>query len=190
MSSLVLASSSPRRLELLSQIGVVPDKICPSDIDETKNPKESISLYAKRMAVAKARAVFKDNPSSFVLAADTVVALGIRVLFKTDEKDKAISNLKLLSGRRHKVISTVCLIEPNGKEHIRAVSSVVKFKRLTDTEIAEYIKTNEWKGKAGSYAIQGAIAKYITHISGSYSGIVGLPLFETSCLLNLYFNAK
>lgn len=179
---LFLASASPRRLELLKQAGVVPDRVVPSDIDETPLPHEIPSVYARRIADTKAAKVAAEYPEATVLAADTVVALGRRILPKTETPEEARACLELLSGRRHKVLTAVSITSPKGKKH-DLVTTVVRFKRLSADEIAAYLATNEWKGKAGGYAIQGQAATLIPFISGSYTGIVGLPLHETIYML-------
>ena len=179
---LFLASASPRRLELLKQAGIIPDRIVPAAIDETPLPREIPTTYAKRIAASKAAKVAAEYPDAIILAADTVVALGRRILPKTETIEEARACLELLSGRRHKVLTAVSVISPNGKKH-SLVTSVVRFKRLSREEIAAYLATNEWQGKAGGYAIQGQAATLIPFISGSYSNIVGLPLHETVYML-------
>ncbi|HZF32832.1 MAG TPA: Maf family nucleotide pyrophosphatase [Candidatus Angelobacter sp.] len=181
--SLVLASASPRRRELLAQLGIVPDAIDPPEIDETPLDGELPSRHAKRLALAKAAAVASRHPRAFILAADTVVVCGRRILPKADTRATAESCLKLLSGRRHRVIGGLCVIAPDGRQVARVVTSHVAFKRLSDDETAEYLASDEWQGKAGGYAIQGRAAGLIAWISGSYSNVVGLPLFESRALL-------
>jgi septum formation protein len=178
---LVLASASPRRLELLARIGVVPDEVAPADIDETPLTAELPADYARRMAAAKAAAVAR--PGALVLAADTVVAAGRRILPKTEDEDEAAAALALLSGRRHRVLSAVTLIDPGGKARHRMSTSIVAFKRLSAEEIAAYLASGEWRGKAGGYAIQGHAEALVRMLSGSHSGVVGLPLYETRALL-------
>lgn len=181
---LVLASASPRRQELLAQINIIADKIEPADIDETPHSQEGPFPYARRMAQEKARSIALRNPGDLVLAADTVVALGRRILGKPENQDQADAYLRLLSGRRHRVLTAVAVVSPaDGRLTCRVQASVVRFLRLSDDEIARYIETMEWQGKAGGYAIQGQAAKHIDFISGSYSSIVGLPLAETARLL-------
>lgn len=179
---LYLASASPRRLELLKQAGIVPARVVPASIDETPLPREIPSVYARRIAATKAQKIAAAYPDAIVLAADTVVALGRRILPKTETMEEARTCLEMLSGRRHKVLTAVSIISPHGNKH-KLVSSVVRFKRLSAPEIAAYLATNEWQGKAGGYAIQGQAATLIPFISGSYSNIVGLPLFETVYML-------
>ncbi len=180
---LVLASASPRRRELLAQLGIVPDAVDPPDIDETPRPGELPAQHARRLALAKAAAVAPRHPQSYILAADTVVACGRRILPKADTRVSAESCLKLLSGRRHRVIGGLCVIAPNGRMTVRIVTSQVIFKRLSADERAAYLASGEWQGKAGGYAIQGRAAGFIAWISGSYSNVVGLPLYETHALL-------
>lgn len=180
---LVLASASPRRHELLAQIGILPDVIDPADIDEAPVPGELPVEHAGRLALAKAAVVAGRHPQAFVLAADTVVACGRRILPKADTHASADACLRLLSGRRHRVIGGLCVTTPAGKSAVRIVTSRVVFKRLSADERAVYLASNEWQGKAGGYAIQGRAASFITWISGSYSNVVGLPLYETHTLL-------
>jgi len=181
---LVLASASPRRLDLLAQIGIVPAAVDPADIDETPLPRELPVDHAKRLAVAKAAAVAAHHPGCFVLAADTVVACGRRILPKAESEAEARACLSLLSGRRHRVIGGVCLVTPGGKSVVRAITTAVAFKRLAAEEIAFYLDSDEWRGKAGGYAIQGFAAVFARQITGSYSNVVGLPLHETYGLLS------
>ena len=180
---LVLASASPRRLELLRQVGLLPDQIDPAEIDETPRRGELPPAHAMRLAEEKARAVMPRHPGAFILAADTVVACGRRILPKTEDEASARSCLKLLSGRRHRVLGGVVLVRPDGRLFSRRVDSQVAFKRLSETEIAAYLGSGEWRGKAGGYAIQGRAAALIRWVCGSYSNVVGLPLFETAQLL-------
>lgn len=181
--TLVLASASPRRRELLAQLGIVPDAIDPADIDETPLPGELPPGHARRLALAKAKAVAPRHRQAYILAADTVVACGRRILPKADTRASAESCLDLLSGRRHRVIGGVCVIAPVGKCVVRVVTSQVVFKRLSSAERAAYLASGEWQGKAGGYAIQGRAAAFIAWIGGSYSNVVGLPLYETHALL-------
>jgi nucleoside triphosphate pyrophosphatase len=180
---LVLASASPRRLELLRQIGIEPIKIDPADTDETPHRDEPARAYAERMARAKLAVVAPRHPQALVLAADSVVAVGRRILPKAETRDEALSCLKLLSGRRHKVVGGLALAVPGGKVRTRLVETVVRFKRLEPKEVEAYVASGEWQGKAGGYAIQGRAAEFVAFISGSYSNVVGLPLFETAALL-------
>jgi septum formation protein len=179
----VLASSSPRRRDLLAQIGVWPDAIVPAEIDETPLPRELPAPMARRLARAKAEAVAAAHPGALVLAADTVVAAGRRVLPKAETAEQARACLALLSGRRHRVHVGVCAIAPDGRRAERLVTTIVAFKRLTPAEIDGYLATGEWQGKAGGYAIQGRAGAFVRFLSGSYSAVVGLPLAETAALL-------
>ncbi len=180
---LILASASPRRLELLRQIGIVPEAVAPAEIDETPSPNERPRALARRLARAKAEAIAQDHPDAVVLAADTVVALGHRCLGKPADRVEAGDYLKKLSGRRHRVYGGVCVIRPDGKKSAIDVMTQVRFKRLTDTDIKTYLATDEWRGKAGGYAIQGHAAIFIPWVNGSYTNVVGLPLTETAGLL-------
>lgn len=180
---LTLASSSPRRLALLKDIGITPDKILPADIDETPKPKELPRQLAQRLAREKLNAAIKIAPQGFVLAADTVVGCGRRILPKAENADDVRACLKLLSGRRHHVYTGVALRVPDGKILERIADSSVIFRTLTPTEIDAYAASGEGIGKAGGYAIQGLAATYIRFISGSHSNIVGLPLFDVAQML-------
>jgi septum formation protein len=179
----VLASASPRRLELLRQVGLLPDCIDPAAIDEIPRRGELPPAHAMRLAQEKAQAVSPRHAGAYVLAADTVVACGRRILPKTEDEASARSCLELLSGRRHRVHGGIALVSPDGRLVSRRVDSQVAFKRLSEAEIAAYLRSSEWQGKAGGYAIQGRAAALIRWVSGSYSNIVGLPLFETVQLL-------
>jgi septum formation protein len=178
---LVLASASPRRLELLARIGIVPDEVAPAAIDESPRRGELPALYAARMAAEKAAAV--ERPGSLVLAADTVVAAGRRILPKAEDEATARAALALLSGRRHRVLSAVTLVDGDGKARHRLCTTIVTFKRLSDEELGAYLASGEWRGKAGGYAIQGRAEALVKAIAGSHSGVVGLPLYETRTLL-------
>jgi septum formation protein len=182
--TLILASSSPRRLMLLKQIGIVPDQVVSPDIDETSARDEQPRPYAERMARLKAAAVA--SPDHLVLAADTVVAVGRRILPKADSAAEVHACLTLLSGRRHRVLTAIVLAAPDGRCTERLVESAVTFNRLTDRQIERYVATREGEGKAGGYAINGQAASFIRFLSGSHSGVVGLPLFETAQLLRGY----
>jgi septum formation protein len=177
---LTLASASPRRRELLGRLGIVPDAITPADIDETPLKGELPRTYALRMGREKALAV--DAPGA-VLAGDTVVAVGRRILPKTEDAGSARACLELMSGRRHQVLTSVVLRAPDGSLRERLSETEVHFKRLSLQEIAAYLASDEWRGKAGGYAIQGAAEGLITWIRGSHSGVMGLPLYETRALL-------
>jgi len=180
---LVLASASPRRLELLARIGVVPDVVDPAELDETALKGELPPVFAARMAAGKARAVAKRHPGAVVLGADTVVAVGRRVLGKTSDVDEAGAMLALISGRRHKVFTGVTVIDAGGRARHRLTTSIVAFKPLSPAERAVYLSTREWQGKAGGYAIQGHAEAFVRWMSGSHSNVVGLPLYETRVLL-------
>jgi len=180
---LVLASASPRRLELLAQIGIVPDEIDPAALDETPAKGELPAEHAARLADGKAAAIRARYPDAVILAADTVVALGRRILPKAEDAATARRCLEKLSGRRHRVIGGLAVIGPGDSSRRRLVVTTVKFKRLSAAEIESYIASGEWRGKAGGYAIQGRAAALIPWINGSYSNVVGLPLFETAQLL-------
>ena len=182
--SLVLASASPRRLDLLAQVGVTPDRVDPADIDESPLRDETPRRHALRLAQEKARAVAARAPGDFVLAADTVVAVGRRILPKAETEADVLHCLKLLSGRNHKVLTGVALIAPDGRMGSRLVETKVGFKRLTDAERDAYVASGEWRGKAGGYGVQGRAGGFITDLQGSYPSVVGLPLYETLNLLN------
>jgi len=179
--ALVLASASPRRRELIARLGIEPLRIAAADIDETPAKAEEPRVYARRMAREKAAAAA--DPAAHVLAGDTVVALGRRILPKAEDEATARTCLKLMSGRRHRVLSAVALLAPDGTLRERLSETVVRFKPLSPAEIDAYIAGGEWHGKAGGYAIQGSAEGLIAWISGSHSGVVGLPLFETRALL-------
>lgn len=181
MAALVLGSASPRRLELLAQLGLVPADVRPPDIDETPAKGELPRPYVRRMAAEKARAVAA-GPGEVVLCADTTVALGRRILGKPEDEAEARRFLELLSGRRHRVI-TALAVKADGRMWERQVEAQVQVKRLSEAEIAFYLSTGEWRGKAGGYGIQGPFAAFVPWISGSHSAIVGLPLHETAMLL-------
>jgi septum formation protein len=180
---LILASASPRRVELLRQIAFVPDAVDPADLDETPLKAELPAQHALRLAIAKAEAVAPRHPGAFVLAADTVVGCGRRILPKAEDAATARRCLTLLSGRRHRVYGGIAVVTPAGKLVSRQVQTIVIFKRLTEAEIASYVASEEWRGKAGGYAIQGLAALFVRQIGGSYSNVVGLPLYETAALL-------
>jgi len=181
---LILASASPRRRDLLKQIGIVPDEIIAPQVDETARPQEKPAILAGRLAEAKARAVAALTPGCLVLGADTIVACGRRVIPKAANADEARRALTLLSGRRHRVYGGICVIGVNARLYHRMVTTVVSFKRLELREIDQYIASGEWRDKAGGYATQGRATVFVNKIIGSYSNVVGLPLFETAALLN------
>jgi septum formation protein len=180
---LILASASPRRAELIARLGVTPAAIDPADIDESPRKDEPPQIYAKRIAAAKAAHVAARHPGAAVLGADTVVAAGRRILPKAEEPAEARICLELLSGRRHRVHSAITLIDAGGTARHRISTSIVAFKRLTRQEIDAYLAGGEWHGKAGGYAIQGFAESWVRMLSGSHSGVMGLPLFETRALL-------
>lgn len=179
---LVLASASPRRLDLLTQVGIVPDVVAPADLDETPGATELPRVYAERLAAEKAAAIATDHGRAFVLAADTVVACGRRILPKAETEEEARSCLNLLSGRAHRVYTGISLIK-DGKQITKSVMTRVQVARLSDADLEAYILSGEWQGKAGGYAIQGRAAAFIRGLNGSYSNVVGLPLHETVNLL-------
>jgi septum formation protein len=178
----ILASASPRRKQLLAQVGFVPDKILAADVDETPRKAELPIKYAARMAQEKAASIAAQYKDDVILAADTVVACGRRILPKAEDEKTARKCLEQLSGRRHRVYTAIC-IRCGDKIASKTVMTQVSFKRLTKKEIDAYIATGEWQGKAGGYAIQGAAEAFIPWINGSYSNVVGLPMAETSTML-------
>ncbi len=186
---LVLASASPRRLALLQQVGIEPDALLPADLDEEPVKSESPRDLARRLARSKAEAArkaAKTDPNladSFVVAADTVVAVGRRILPKAIVVDEAAGCLRMLSGRQHRVYTGICVMTPKGALRERLVETRVRFKRLSQDEIDSYLASGEWRGKAGAYAIQGLASSFVVKLVGSYSNVVGLPLYETVSLL-------
>jgi septum formation protein len=183
MSRLILASASPRRLDLLARIGVTPDAVIPADIDERVAKGELPRDHARRLAREKAEAIAADEPDALVLAADTVVAVGRRILPKVEDEETLRACMRLLSGRRHRVLTGVALALPGGGVRERLVETMIAIKRLSAQEIDYYASHGEWRGKAGGYALQGYGEVYVRHIAGSYSNVVGLPLAETRVLL-------
>lgn len=182
-NKLILASASPRRLELLKQLGIVPDSVLPADIDETPLKLELPRDHALRLSQEKAATIAAQHPDAFILAADTVVAVGRRILPKADTLEQAAFCLPLLSGRRHTVYNGITVIAPGGKARSRLAETAVKFSRLHPRDIQAYLDSGEWRGKAGGYGIQGAAAAFIPYIGGSYSTVVGLSLYDTIHLL-------
>jgi septum formation protein len=180
---LVLASASPRRLDLLARIGIVPDAVVPADVDESVPRGELPHDHALRLAVEKAQAVADRDPQSLILAADTVVAVGRRILPKVEDEATLRACMKLLSGRRHRVLTGVALASPGQAIRTRLVETMIAMKPLSAEEIGFYAAHGEWRGKAGGYALQGYGEVYVRHIAGSYSNVVGLPLAETRNLL-------
>lgn len=182
-NKLILASASPRRLDLLAQIGIVPDQVLPADIDETVLKNELPRALALRLAKGKAEKIAKENPDSFVLAADTVVAAGRRILDKPKDANDVRTALELLSGRRHVVYGGICIIAPGGKSKCTVCETIVSFRRLDARDIADYVDSGDWEGKAGSYAIQGMASTFVKFLSGSYSNVIGLSLYDTMRIL-------
>lgn len=180
---LILASASPRRLALLAQIGVEPDAVCPADIDETPLKAELPRLHAVRLAAEKAKTVALKESGAFIIAADTVVACGRRILPKATNEAEARACLALLSGRAHRVYTAIALIDPQGCLRERLSETRVQFKRLSHAELEAYVASGQWQGKAGGYGIQGYASAFVRSLNGSYSGVVGLPLFELKALL-------
>ncbi len=180
---LILASASPRRLDLLARIGVTPDLVLPADIDETVTNAESPRNHALRLAFEKSASVAASHPDALVLGADTVVAVGRRILPKVEDEATLRKCMALLSGRRHRVLTGVALAVPGGKIRTRLVETMIAIKRLSPDEVDFYAAHGEWRGKAGGYALQGYGEVYVRHLAGSYSNVVGLPLAETRHLL-------
>ncbi len=179
---LILASASPRRLTLLATIGITPSHIIPADIDESPLKNELPHLYARRVATAKAAHIAAAHPDTIILAADTVVACGKRILPKAEDEKTARACLKLLSGKRHRVYTSIAIAK-NGEIHSAIEMTVVQFSRLSKADIEHYITSNEWQGKAGGYAIQGLAEAFIPRINGSASNVIGLPLSKTKTML-------
>ncbi|WP_182084089.1 Maf-like protein [Aureimonas sp. ME7] len=188
-SALVLASASPRRLELLQQVGIEPARLLGADVDETPERSEHPRSLAKRLSRLKAITAFEalkargEAKDCFVLGADTVVSLGRQVIPKAEIEEDAVTNLRLLSGRAHRVFTGVCVVTPSGKARQRLVETRIRFKRLSREDIERYVASGEWRGKAGGYAIQGLAGGFVVRLVGSYSNVVGLPLYETLSLL-------
>ena len=180
---LILASASPRRLDLLARIGVTPDAVAPADVDESVPKGELPRVHAQRLAREKALAVATGEPDALVLAADTVVAVGRRILPKVEDEATLRACMALLSGRRHRVLTGVALAIPGGAIRERLVETMIAMKRQSPEEIDYYAAHGEWRGKAGGYALQGYGEVYVRHIAGSYSNVVGLPLAETRVML-------
>jgi septum formation protein len=187
---LVLASGSPRRLELLQQIGIEPDHLSPVDADETPNRGEVPRSLAKRLSREKAELAIENAKrsevlqDSYILTADTVVGLGRRILPKAEMLDEAATSLRLLSGRNHRVYTSITLVTPKGAMRHKLVETRVRFKRLSRDEMEGYLASGEWRGKAGGYATQGIAGSFVVKLIGSYSNVVGLPLYETASLLS------
>jgi len=181
---LVLASASPRRLDLLRQVGLEPDRVVPTDLDETPLKGEAPRQLALRLAVAKAKAAAASAPGAFVIGADTVVALGSRVFGKPDDEASARRMLERLSGRAHRVLTGVAVAAPGGRIASRLSETRLRWKRLSPSDLDHLIQSDEWRGVAGGYRIQGRAAGLTLDLQGSYSGVVGLPLYETLALLD------
>jgi septum formation protein len=185
----VLASGSPRRVMLVNQVGIEPDALRPAEVDETPKRGELPRACATRLARAKAEAALEmvrlddELKGAYILAADTVVAVGRRILPKAELLDEAAQCLRLLSGRNHRVHTAICLVTPAEAFRQRLVETKVRFKRLSDEDVEAYLASGEWRGKAGGYAAQGVAGGFIVKMVGSYSGIIGLPLYETTTLL-------
>jgi septum formation protein len=189
LQKLVLASGSPRRVELLQQAGIEPDRLFPADVDERPMRAEHPRSLAKRLSVTKAEKAHSvlasdDEATSFILAADTVVAVGRRILPKAETSDEALHCLQLLSGRSHRVYTGLALMTPSGKLRQRLVETRVRFKRLSRQDMDNYLASGEWRGKAGGYGIQGLAGTFVVKLVGSYTNVVGLPLYETTSLLS------
>ena len=188
-NKLILASGSPRRVELLAQAGIEPARLMPMDIDETPKKSEHPRSLARRLSTGKAEAalaVIRSDPAyddCYILAADTVVAVGRRILPKAEMVDEASSALHLLSGRSHRVFTGVCLITPDRKVRLKVIDTKVRFKRLSTLDIESYLASGQWRGKAGGYGIQGIAGSFVVKLVGSYTNVVGLPLYETVALL-------
>jgi septum formation protein len=180
---LILASASPRRRELLAQIGITPDEILPAEIDESVREGELPRAHAQRLAGEKAATVSASRRGALILAADTIVACGRRILPKAEDEATARTCLELLSGRAHRVYTALSLSGPDEERRQRIVETRVKVKRLDGQDVDAYLASNEWRGKAGGYAIQGLFAAHVVAVIGSYSNVVGLPLYETAALL-------
>ena len=181
--NILLASASSRRLDLLRQINIVPNAVKPAEIDESQKKGEKPKALAERLSQEKSRAVFEQNQDFFVLAADTVVSCGQKVLDKASDATIAREHLQKVSGRRHRVYGGITLITPENRSFTRSCMTMVQFKALSDQEIENYIASGEWEGKAGGYAIQGFAGSFIKYIAGSYSNVVGLSLYDTMKIL-------
>lgn len=186
---LVLASGSPRRLELLQQAGIEPERLLPTDVDETPERSEHPRSLAKRLSKTKAESAFAilrergEGEGRIVIAADTVVSVGRQILPKADLVEDAVANLRILSGRTHRVHTGICLIGPSERLRQRLVETRVRFKRLSREDIDSYVASGEWRGKAGGYAIQGLAGSFVVRLVGSYTNVVGLPLYEAVALI-------
>lgn len=183
MATLILASASPARLELLKRIGMEPDIVAPADVDETPLKQEKPRDYVLRVAKSKAHTIAKQHPDAYIIAADTVATLSRKIIGKAANEAEARAIIRSFSGRRHNVLSGLCILGPNGKESSRLVKTVVKFCNLTDPEIDAYIATGQWEGKSGCFGIQGYGGGFIEWINGSFTNVIGLPLTETRNIL-------
>lgn len=181
---LILASASPARKALLEAAGFTPDKIIPADIDETPHKNEKPTVYVKRLAEEKAKAIHAQHPEAFIIAADTIAVMGARIIGKAADRAEAKKMISRFSGRRHRVITGLCILSPDGKKSVRLVSSAVKCRMVADAEIETYLDSGEWEGKSGCYGLQGRASAFIETINGSYTSIIGLPVAETIAILN------
>ncbi len=180
---LILASASPRRLELLTRMGFAPDKVAPADIDETPKKGEKPLDYCKRVAKEKAEVIAKQYPDSFILSADTTAVAGNVILGKPEDRADAKRIILKMAGRKHQVHTAICIITPKGEKRSKVVSTTVRFKNLNDHEVEEYLDTNQWEGKAGAYGLQEDPGAFVIDIQGSFSSVIGLPMYETKNLL-------
>ncbi len=180
----ILASASPRRVDLLAQVGITPDEIIPADIDETQLKGEHPRALAVRLALGKAQKIAEAHPQSIILGADCVVACGTRVMDKPSGPDDARKILKTLSGRRHRVYGGLCVIAPDKKTRTHLCETIVSFRRLSEAEIDAYIQSMEWEGKAGAYGIQGLAGTYVRFLSGSYTNVIGLSIYDAVRMLD------
>ena len=178
----ILASSSPQRKRLLEQIGYIPKEIVSADIDESELKYEKPLAYVQRMALSKAKAVASQRPNENMLASDTIITVGLRIIHKSKTDEEQTNVMRLLSGRNHKVISAVCLVDAQGNIRQKVVTTRISMKRLSEEEIKDYVSTKEWVGVCG-YKIEGILAGYVRKMVGSFTGVVGLPLYETRNLL-------
>lgn len=181
---LILASQSPARKALLEAAGFTPDKIIPADIDETPKKGEKPTVYVKRLAEEKATVIHSQYPDAYIIAADTIAVMGARIIGKAENRAEAKKIISRFSGRRHRVITGLCILSPDGKKSVRLISSAVKCRMVSDAEIEAYLDSAEWEGKSGCYGLQGRASAFIESINGSYTSIIGLPIAETIAILN------
>lgn len=181
---LILASASPARKALLEAAGFAPDLILPADIDETPRKLEKPTAYVQRLAEEKALAIQKLHPSAYIIAADTIAVMGARIIGKASSREEAKKIITRFSGRRHKVITGLCVLSPDGRKSVRLLSSAVKCRMVPEAEIERYLDSGEWEGKSGCYGLQGRASAFIESINGSYTSIIGLPIAETIAILN------